>query len=70
MKFISQPGIKLININERNNSNDNNNNSYVNVAKCDLGKVTLETMLVCSCSCYTGGGPMPLAGAPRVLKRF
>ena len=70
IKFISQPGIKLININERNNSNDNNNNSYINVAKCDLGKVTLETMLVCSCSCYTGGGPMPLAGAPRVLKRF
>ena len=31
-----------------------------NVAKCNLGKVNLETMLVC----------MPLAGAPRVLKRF
>ena len=44
--------------------------THINVAKCNLGKVTLETMLVCSCSCYTGGGPMPLAGAPRVLKRF
>ena len=60
MKFISQPGIKLININERNNNNDNNNNTYINVAKCNLGKVNLETMLVC----------MPLAGAPRILKRF
>ena len=60
IKFISQPGIKLININERNNSNDNNTNSYINVAKCNLGKVNLETMLVC----------MPLAGAPRILKRF
>ena len=67
IKFISQPGIKLININERNNNNDNNNNTYINVAKCNLGKVNLETMLVCSFSCYTGGGPMPLAGAPRDL---
>ena len=65
IKFISQPGIKLININERNNNDDNNNNTYINVAKCNLGKVNLETMLVCSFSCYTGGGPMPLAGAPR-----
>ena len=67
IKFISQPGIKLININERNNNDDNNNNTYINVAKCNLGKVNLETMLVCSFSCYTGGGPMPLAGAPRDL---
>ena len=67
IKFISQPGIKSININERNNNNDNNNNTYTNVAKCNLGKVNLETMLVCSFSCYTGGGPMPLAGAPRDL---
>ena len=67
IKFISQPGIKLININERNNNNDNNKNPYINVAKCNLGKVNLETMLVCSFSCYTGGGPMPLAGAPRDL---
>ena len=55
IKFISQPGIKLININERNNNDDNNNNTYINVAKCNLGKVNLETMLVCSFSCYTGG---------------
>ena len=67
IKFISQPGIKLININERNNNDDNNNNTYINVAKCNLGKVNLETMLVCSFPCYTGGGPMPLAGAPRDL---
>ena len=64
IKFISQPGIKLIKINERNNDNDNNNNTYINVAKCNLDKVNLETMLVCSFSCYTGDGPMPLAGAP------
>ena len=67
IKFISQPGIKLININERNNNNDNNNNTYINVAKCNLGKVNLETILVCSFFCYTGGGPMPLAGTPRDL---
>ena len=67
IKFISQPGIKLINTSERNNNNDNNNNTYINVAKCNLGKANLETMLVCSFSCYTGGGPMPLAGPPRDL---
>ena len=41
-----------------------------NVAKCNLGKVNLETMLVSSFPCYTRGGPMPLAGAPRDLGRF
>ena len=34
----------------------------INVAKCNLGKVNLETMLVSSFSSYTGRGPMPLAG--------
>ena len=67
IKFISQPGIKLININERNNNDDNNNNTYINVAKCNLGKVNLETMLVCSFSCYTRGDLITLAGAPRDL---
>ena len=42
------------------NNDDNNDNTYINV-------VNLETMLVCSFSCYTGGGPMPIAGAPRDL---
>ena len=37
------------------------------VVKCNLGKVNLEAMLVSSFSCYTGGGPMPLAGAPSDL---
>ena len=37
------------------------------VAKCNLGQVNLEAMLVSSFSSYTGGGPMPLAGAPRDL---
>jgi len=37
------------------------------VAKCNLGKVNLEAMLVSSLSSYTGGGPMPLAGAPHDL---
>ena len=35
------------------------------VAKCNLGKVNLEAMLVSSFPSYTRGGPMPLAGAPR-----
>ena len=39
----------------------------LNVAICNLGKVNLESMLVSSFSSYTGGGPMPLAGAPRDL---
>ena len=37
------------------------------VAKCNLGKVNLEAMLVSSFSCSTWGGPMPLAGAPSDL---
>ena len=37
------------------------------VAKCNLGKINLEAMLVSSFSCYTGGGPMPLAGTSRDL---
>ena len=39
----------------------------LNVAKCNLGKVDLEAMLVSSFPSYTRGGPMPLAGAPRDL---
>ena len=37
------------------------------MAICNLGKVNLESMLVSSFSSYTGGGPMPLAGASRDL---
>ena len=37
------------------------------VAKCNLGKVNLEAMLVSSFPSYTRGGPMPLAGAPHDL---
>ena len=36
----------------------------LNVAKCNLGKVNLEAMLVSSFPSYTWGGLMPLAGAP------
>ena len=43
------------------------NNSWLHVAKCNLGKVNLEAMLVSSFPSYTRGGPMPLAGAPRDL---
>ena len=39
----------------------------LNVAKCNLGKVNLEAMLVSSFPSYTRGGLMPLAGAPRDL---
>ena len=39
----------------------------LNVAKCNLGKVNLKAMLASSFPSYTGGGPMPLAGAPRDL---
>ena len=39
----------------------------LNVAKCNLGKVNLEAMLVSSFPSYTRGGPMPLAGATRDL---
>ena len=39
----------------------------LNVAKCNLGKVNLEAMLVSSLSSYTEGGAMPLAVAPRDL---
>ena len=34
------------------------------MAKCNLGKVNLEAMLVRGFPSYAGGGPMPLAGAP------
>ena len=36
----------------------------INVAKCNLGKVNLEAMLVSCFPSYSRGGPMPLAGAP------
>ena len=39
----------------------------INVAKCNLGKVNLEAMLVSCFPSYSRGGPMPLAGAPRDL---
>ena len=38
-----------------------------NVAKCNLGNVNLEAMLVSCFPSYSWGGPMPLAGAPRDL---
>ena len=34
------------------------------MAKCNLGKVNLEAMLVSCFPSYSMGGPMPLAGAP------
>ena len=37
------------------------------MAKCNLGKVNFEVMLVSSFPSYTRGGPMPLAGAPHDL---
>ena len=37
------------------------------MAKCNLGKVNLEAILVSSFPTYTRGGLMPLAGAPRDL---
>ena len=37
------------------------------MAKCNLDKVNLEAMLVSSYPNNTGGGPMPLVGAPRDL---
>ena len=37
------------------------------VAKCNLGKVNLEAMLVSSFPSYTRGGLMPLAGASHDL---
>ena len=39
----------------------------LNVAKCNLGKVNLKQRLVSSFPNCAGGGPMPLAGAPRDL---
>ena len=39
----------------------------LNVAKCNLGKVNLEAMLVSSFPSYSRGGLMPVAGAPRDL---
>ena len=41
----------------------------LNAAKCNLGKVNLEAMLVSSFPSYTRGGPIPLAGAPRDFLR-
>ena len=38
-----------------------------NVAKCNLGKVNVEAMLVSSFCSYTGGGRMSVAWAPRDL---
>ena len=43
------------------------NQNCLNVAKCNLGKVNLEAMLVSSFPSYSWGGPMPLAGAPHDL---
>ena len=40
---------------------------WINVAKCNLGKVNLKEMLVSSFPSYTRGGPMPLAGESRDL---
>ena len=37
------------------------------MAKCNLGKVNLEAILVSSFPSNTRGGPLPLAGAPRDL---
>ena len=37
---------------------------WLDVAKCNLGKVNLEAMLVRCFPSYTRGGPLPLAGAP------
>ena len=37
------------------------------MAKCNLGKVNLEAMLVSSYPNNSGGDPMPLARAPRDL---
>ena len=44
--------------------------SRFNVAKCNLGKVNLEAMLVSSFPSYNRGGPMPLAGVPRDLYTY
>ena len=41
--------------------------NFIYVAKCNLGKVYHEAMLVSSFSSYTGGGLMLLAGAPHEL---
>ena len=35
--------------------------NFIYVAKCNLGKVYHEAMLVSSFSSYTGGGLMPLS---------
>ena len=37
------------------------------MAKCNLGKVNFEAMVVNSFPSYTRGGPIPLVGAPRDL---
>ena len=37
------------------------------MAKCTLGKVNLEAMLVSCFPSYSKGGPIPLAGAPHDL---
>ena len=41
--------------------------NFIYVAKCNLGKVNREAMLVSSFSSYTVGGLMPPAGAPQDL---
>ena len=40
---------------------------FFSVAKCNLGKLNLEAMLISSFSSYTRGGPVPLAGVPHDL---
>ena len=40
---------------------------FFSVAKCNLGKLNLEAMLISNFSSYTRGGPVPLAGVPRDL---
>ena len=44
------------------------NQNCLNVAKCNLGKVNLEAMLVSSFPSYSWGGPMPLAGNKKQTK--
>ena len=66
---VRQSGIDMV-IKKYDDSEDGDDLDRCNrldVAKCNLGKVNLEIMLVSSFSSSTGGGPMPLAGAPRDL---
>ena len=67
--MVRQSGIDMA-IKKYDDSEDGDDLDRCNrldVAKCNLSKVNLEAMLVSSFSSYTGGGPMPLAGAPRDL---